>query len=55
MDGRRQTGMTLIEVLLAMVVLGMGFLALAALQVQALQVTDSALRTTQAAYAEQAR
>ena len=50
MDGWRQQGMTLIEILVAMVVLGVGLFAAAGLQVRALQATESALRSTQAAY-----
>ncbi|MGH8383160.1 type IV pilus modification protein PilV [Pseudomonas sp.] len=50
MDGWQQQGMTLIEVLVAMAVLGLGLFAAAGLQVRALQATDSALRSTQAAY-----
>jgi len=50
MDGWQQQGMTLIEVLVAMAVSGLGLFAAAALQVQALQATESALRSTQAAY-----
>ncbi|MEG0860515.1 MAG: type IV pilus modification protein PilV [Pseudomonas sp.] len=50
MDGWQQQGMTLIEVLVAMTVLGLGLFAAAGLQVRALQATDSALRSTQAAY-----
>ncbi|MFK8332108.1 prepilin-type N-terminal cleavage/methylation domain-containing protein [Pseudomonas sp. BJa5] len=50
MDGWRQQGMTLIEVLLAMALLGVGLFAAAGLQLRALQATDSALRATQAAY-----
>ncbi|WP_460421454.1 type IV pilus modification protein PilV [Pseudomonas sp. ZL2] len=50
MDGGRQQGMSLIEVLLAMLVLGLGLFAAAAAQVRALQATDSALQSTQAAY-----
>lgn len=50
MDGWRQQGMTLIEVLLAMALLGAGLFAAAGLQLRALQATDSALRATQAAY-----
>ncbi|WP_256589095.1 type IV pilus modification protein PilV [Pseudomonas sp. BBP2017] len=53
MDGLKQQGMTLIEVLVAMAVLGLGLFAAAGLQVQALQATESALRTTQAAYLAQ--
>ncbi|MGH8439303.1 MAG: type IV pilus modification protein PilV [Pseudomonas sp.] len=50
MDGWRQQGMTLIEVLVAMAVLGFGLFAAAGLQVRALQATENALRSTQAAY-----
>ncbi|MFQ6576544.1 type IV pilus modification PilV family protein [Pseudomonas sp. UM16] len=50
MDGWRQQGMTLIEVLVAMAVLGLGLFAAASLQLQALQATERALRSTQAAY-----
>jgi type IV pilus assembly protein PilV len=50
MDDWRQQGMTLIEVLLAMALLGVGLFAAAGLQLRALQATDSALRGTQAAY-----
>ena len=50
MDGWQQQGMTLIEVLVAMAVLGLGLFAAAGLQVRALQVTESALSSTQAAY-----
>ncbi|CAK9887485.1 MULTISPECIES: type IV pilus modification PilV family protein [Pseudomonas] len=50
MDGGRQQGMSLIEVLLAMLVLGLGLFAAAGAQVRALQATDSALQATQAAY-----
>ncbi|MFK0090495.1 prepilin-type N-terminal cleavage/methylation domain-containing protein [Pseudomonas sp. NPDC090755] len=53
MDGWRQQGMTLIEVLLAMALLGVGLFAAAGLQLRALQATDSALRGTQAAYLAQ--
>lgn len=47
----RQWGMTLLEVLLAMVVVAVGMFAAAGLQVQALQATDSARREGQAALA----
>lgn len=53
MDGWRQQGMTLIEVLVAIAVLGLGVFAAAGLQLRALQATDSALRSTQAAYLAQ--
>lgn len=55
MEGRRQQGMTLIEVLVAMTVLALGLFAAANLQLRALQATDSALRSTQAAYLEHSR
>ncbi|WEL56184.1 prepilin-type N-terminal cleavage/methylation domain-containing protein [Pseudomonas kermanshahensis] len=42
-------GMTLLEVLLAMVVVAVGLFAAAALQVRALQATDSARHDAQAA------
>ncbi|MDD1978538.1 MULTISPECIES: type IV pilus modification protein PilV [Pseudomonas] len=54
MDGWRQQGMTLIEVLVAMAVLGLGLFAAAGLQLRALQATESAQRSTQAAYLAQA-
>ncbi|WP_136474485.1 prepilin-type N-terminal cleavage/methylation domain-containing protein [Pseudomonas sp. DG56-2] len=54
MDGWQQQGMTLIEVLLAIVVLGMGLFTAAELQLRALQITESALRNTQSAYGEHA-
>ncbi|HEN8801858.1 type IV pilus modification protein PilV [Pseudomonas sp. CM27] len=47
----RQRGMTLLEVLLAVVVLAVGLFAAAALQLQALQATDTARRDGQAAMA----
>ncbi|GLO45264.1 MULTISPECIES: type IV pilus modification PilV family protein [Pseudomonas] len=47
----RQWGMTLLEVLLAMLVVAVGMFAAAGLQVQALQATDSARREGQAALA----
>lgn len=53
MDGLQQQGMTLIEVLVAMALLGLGLFAGAGLQLRALQATDSALRSTQAAYLAQ--
>ncbi|TDF80268.1 prepilin-type N-terminal cleavage/methylation domain-containing protein [Pseudomonas sp. H9] len=55
MDGWQQQGMTLIEVLVAMAVLGLGLFAAAGLQVQALQATESALNATQSAYLEHGR
>ncbi|MCW2269694.1 MULTISPECIES: prepilin-type N-terminal cleavage/methylation domain-containing protein [Pseudomonas] len=53
MDGEQQQGMTLIEVLVAMTVLGLGLFAVAGMQVQGLQATESALRSTQEAYRAQ--
>ena len=47
----RQWGMTLLEVLLAIVVVAVGVFAAAGLQLQALQATDSAHREGQAALA----
>ncbi|WP_028631783.1 MULTISPECIES: prepilin-type N-terminal cleavage/methylation domain-containing protein [Pseudomonas] len=47
----RQQGMTLLEVLLAVLVLGAGLFAAAALQVKALQATDRARVDVQAALA----
>lgn len=52
MDGWQQQGMTLIEVLVALAVLGLGLFAAAGLQIMALQTTESALHTTQSAYVE---
>lgn len=53
MDGRQQQGMSLIEVLVAMTVLGLGLFAVAGLQVRGLQATESALRSTQETYVGQ--
>jgi len=47
----RQRGMTLMEVLLAVVVVAVGMFATAAIQLQALQAADSARRDGQAAMA----
>lgn len=47
----RQRGMTLLEVLLAIVVVGVGMFAAAGLQLQALQASDSARRDGQSAMA----
>ncbi|WGV18572.1 MULTISPECIES: prepilin-type N-terminal cleavage/methylation domain-containing protein [unclassified Pseudomonas] len=47
----RQRGMTLLEVLLAILVVGVGMFAAAGLQLQALQASDSARRDGQAAIA----
>ncbi|MFV3291160.1 prepilin-type N-terminal cleavage/methylation domain-containing protein [Pseudomonas sp. NY11955] len=46
-----QRGMTLLEVLLAMLVVAVGMFAAAGLQLQALQAADSAHRDGQAAMA----
>ncbi|MET1067092.1 MAG: type IV pilus modification protein PilV [Pseudomonas prosekii] len=49
--GRRaQEGMTLIEVLVALVILTVGLLGAAAIQVNALKYTDSARMTSQASF-----
>ncbi|MDD0974246.1 type IV pilus modification PilV family protein [Pseudomonas fontis] len=53
MARKAQQGVTLIEVLAALVVLALGLFSAAALQWQALHATDSALRATQAVYAAQ--
>ncbi|MGE8069079.1 type IV pilus modification protein PilV [Pseudomonas sp. NPDC089569] len=45
-----QEGMSLIEVLVALVVLGVGMLGAAALQLSALKYTDSARMTSQASF-----
>ncbi|QQZ41328.1 type IV pilus modification protein PilV [Pseudomonas sp. SK3(2021)] len=51
MTGRSvQAGMTLIEVLVAVLILGVGLLGAAALQLNALRYTDSALMTSQASF-----
>jgi len=47
----KQRGMTLLEVLLAVVVVAVGIFASAAMQLKALQATDSARRDGQAAFA----
>ena len=47
----RQRGMTLMEVLLAVLVVAVGMFATAAIQLQALQAADSARRDGQAAMA----
>lgn len=49
----RQRGMTLLEVMIAVVVLALGLIASAGLQLRALQATDSARRDTQAVYLAQ--
>ncbi|MBH3414057.1 MULTISPECIES: prepilin-type N-terminal cleavage/methylation domain-containing protein [Pseudomonas] len=54
----KQWGMTLIEVLLAVLVVAVGMFAAAGLQLKALQATDSARRDAQAVlaqYSEQER
>ncbi|MGE7959882.1 type IV pilus modification protein PilV [Pseudomonas sp. NPDC089530] len=51
MTGRRgQTGMMLIEVLVAVLILGVGLLGAAAVQLNALRYTDSALMASQASF-----
>lgn len=51
MTGRRaQAGMTLIEVLVAVLILGVGLLGAAAVQLSALRHTDSALMSSQASF-----
>jgi type IV pilus assembly protein PilV len=47
---RRQAGMTLIEVLVALLVFSVGVLGAAMLQLNALKYTDSALRSSQASF-----
>ncbi|WP_137804287.1 type IV pilus modification protein PilV [Pseudomonas sp. G(2018)] len=47
---RAQEGMTLIEVLVALLILGVGLLGAAALQLNALKYTDSARMTSQASF-----
>lgn len=46
----RQAGMTLIEVLIAMLILAIGLLGAAGTQLKALKFTDSALKSTQASF-----
>ncbi|BBH44174.1 prepilin-type N-terminal cleavage/methylation domain-containing protein [Pseudomonas sp. KU43P] len=48
----KQQGMTLLEVLLAVLVVAVGIFSAAALQLKALQAVDSARRDGQAAMAE---
>lgn len=50
MQGRRQSGMTLVEVMVALLILSVGVLGVAAVQLNALKFTDSALRNTQASF-----
>lgn len=45
-----QDGMTLIEVLVALVIFAVGLLGAAAIQIKALKYTDSALMSTQASF-----
>ncbi|MFY0728544.1 type IV pilus modification protein PilV [Pseudomonas sp. NFX15] len=45
-----QQGMTLVEVLVALVILGVGLLGAAAIQLNALKYTDSARMTSQASF-----
>ncbi|MGY2340337.1 type IV pilus modification protein PilV [Pseudomonas sp. SDO5532_S415] len=47
---RAQEGMTLIEVLVALLILGVGLLGAAAIQLNALKYTDSARMTSQASF-----
>ena len=47
---RRQSGMTLIEVLVALLILAIGLLGAAVLQLNALKYTDSARMTSQASF-----
>jgi type IV pilus assembly protein PilV len=47
---RTQEGMTLVEVLVALVILGVGLLGAAAFQLNALKYTDSARMTSQASF-----
>ena len=46
----KQNGMTLVEVLVALVILGVGLLGAAAVQLNALKYTDSARMTSQASF-----
>lgn len=49
-DTRAQDGMTLIEVLVAVLILGVGLLGAASVQLNALKYTDSSLMTSQASF-----
>ncbi|HEY0288248.1 MAG TPA: type IV pilus modification protein PilV [Pseudomonas sp.] len=49
-QGSRQSGMTLIEVMIALLILSVGVLGVAAVQLNALKYTDSALRNSQASF-----
>jgi type IV pilus assembly protein PilV len=49
-QGAGQSGMTLIEVLVALLILSVGALGAAAVQLNALKLTDSALRNTEASF-----
>ena len=51
--GSHQTGMTLIEVLVALLVFSVGMLGVAMLQLSALKHTDSAMRSTQVSFIAQ--
>jgi type IV pilus assembly protein PilV len=51
--GSHQTGMTLIEVLFALLVFSIGMLGVAMLQLNALKHTDSAMRSTQVSFIAQ--
>ena len=50
MAGKRQQGVTLIEVMVAQVVLALGLLGAAGLQLRSVQGTDSARMVSQAAF-----
>lgn len=52
-QGSDQSGMTLIEVMVALLILSVGVLGAAAVQINALKYTDSALRRTQAGFIAQ--
>ena len=54
MARRLEQGMSLIEVMIALLVLSLGVFTAAALQGRALQATEGALRTTQALHLAQA-
>lgn len=49
-DSLRQSGMTLVEVLVSVLILGIGLLGAAALQLNALKYTDSSTMTSQASF-----
>lgn len=50
MSRQRQAGVTLIEVLISLLILGIGILGAAALQLNALKYTDSSTLSTQASF-----